>query len=40
MEQIWAQNYDPLGWWPLSTAAADLPIASLFFVLLVLRKDV
>ena len=40
MKQIWAQNYDPLGSWPLSTAAAALPIMSLFFVLLVLRKDV
>ncbi len=36
----WNQNYDPLGWWPLSTAVSALPVVTLFFVLLVLRKRV
>jgi lactate permease len=36
----WNQNYDPLGWWPLSTLVAALPVLTLFFVLLVLRKRV
>jgi lactate permease len=36
----WAQSYDPLGWWPLSTAVSALPVLTLFFVLLVLRKPV
>jgi lactate permease len=36
----WAQNYDPLGWWPLSTAVAALPVLTLFFVLVVLKKRV
>ncbi len=36
----WLQNYDPLGWWPLSTAVSALPVVTLFFVLLVLRKRV
>ncbi len=35
-----AQNYDPLGAWPLSTAVALLPVLTLFFTLLVLRKAV
>ena len=37
---IWNQNYDPLGWWPLSTLVSALPVFTLFFVLLVLRKRV
>ncbi len=37
---IWNQNYDPLGWWPLSTLVSALPVVTLFFVLLVLRKRV
>jgi lactate permease len=36
----WNQNYDPLGFWPLSTLVAALPVLTLFFVLLVLRKRV
>jgi lactate permease len=36
----WNQNYDPLGWWPLSTLVSALPVVTLFFVLLVLRKKV
>jgi lactate permease len=36
----WAQSYDPLGSWPLSTAASALPVLTLFFVLLGLRKPV
>jgi lactate permease len=37
---LWSQNYDPLGSWPLSTLVAALPVLTLFFVLLVLRKRV
>ena len=36
----WNQNYDPLGFWPLSTLVAALPVLTLFFVLLVLRRRV
>jgi lactate permease len=36
----WSQNYDPAGWWPLSTLLSALPVLSLFFVLLVLKKQV
>jgi lactate permease len=36
----WNQNYDPLGWWPGSTLVSALPVVTLFFVLLVLRKRV
>ncbi len=36
----WYQNYDPLHFWPLSTFAAALPVLTLFFVLLVLKKKV
>jgi len=36
----WSQNYDPLGWWPLSTVVSALPVLTLFFVLLVLRRRV
>jgi len=36
----WSQNYDPLGYWPLSTVVSALPVLTLFFVLLVLKKRV
>ena len=36
----WNQIYDPLGFWPLSTLVAALPVLTLFFVLLVLRRRV
>ncbi len=36
----WSQNYNPLGYWPVSTALAALPVLTLFFVLLVLKKSV
>jgi lactate permease len=36
----WAQTYDPLGFWPLSTLASALPVLTLFFFLLRLRKSV
>jgi lactate permease len=36
----WAQNYDPLGSWPLSTALSALPVLTLFFFLVVLRRRV
>jgi len=36
----WSQNYDPAGWWPLSTLLSALPLLSLFFVLLGLKKQV
>jgi len=36
----WHQNYDPLHFWPLSTAVAALPVITLFFVLLVLKRKV
>ncbi|MCC6509366.1 MAG: L-lactate permease [Pirellulaceae bacterium] len=36
----WQQNYDPLSWWPLSTLAAAVPVVTLFFVLLVLRRSI
>jgi lactate permease len=36
----WQQNYDPLHFWPFSTAMAALPVFTLFFVLLVLKKKV
>ena len=36
----WAQDYDPLRAWPLSTAMAALPVITLFFVLVVLRQRV
>jgi lactate permease len=37
---IWHQNYDPLGFWPLSTLVSALPVLTLFFVLIALRKAV
>jgi len=36
----WFQNYDPLHFWPLSTLLSALPILTLFFVLVVLKKRV
>jgi lactate permease len=36
----WSQNYDPAGWWPLSTLLSALPVLSLFFVMLVMKKPV
>jgi lactate permease len=36
----WSQNYNPLHFWPASTAMAALPVLTLFFVLLVLKKKV
>ena len=36
----WNQNYDPIGYWPLSTLLSAIPVFTLFFVLLVLRKSV
>src|SRR5271165_6675183 len=36
----WAQNYNPLHFWPLSTLVSALPVMTLFFVLLVLRARV
>lgn len=36
----WTQNYDPLGFWLFSTLVASLPVLTLFFVLVALRKRV
>ena len=36
----WPQLYDPFGNWLLSTAVAALPVVTLFFVLVVLKKRV
>jgi lactate permease len=36
----WYQHYNPLGFWPLSTLLSALPVLTLFFVLLVLKKRV
>ncbi len=37
---VWPQNYDPLGNWPLSTLVCAIPVLTLFFVLVVLKKRV
>jgi lactate permease len=37
---IWPQHHDPLQSVPLSTFAAALPVLTLFFVLLVLKRRV
>ncbi len=37
---IWYQNYDPLHSWPVSTLVSALPVLTLFFVMLVLKKRV
>jgi lactate permease len=36
----WSQDYDPFGLWPLSTLVSSLPVLTLFFVLLVLKRRV
>lgn len=36
----WSQSYNPLGYWWLSTLVAALPVLTLFFVLIVLKKRV
>jgi lactate permease len=36
----WSQNYNPLPHWLLSTVASALPVLTLFFILLVLKKRV
>ncbi len=36
----WTQVYDPFNSWPLSTAVAALPVLTLFFVLVVMKKRV
>lgn len=36
----WQQNYDPFGNWILSTAVSSLPVLTLFFVLIVLKRRV
>ena len=36
----WTQNYDPLNSWILSTIVSALPVLTLFFVLVVLKKRV
>src|SRR5438874_3231223 len=36
----WTQRYDPFGSWPLSTLVSALPVLTLFFVLIVLRRRV
>lgn len=36
----WTQNYSPLPHWLLSTMVSALPVLTLFFILLVLRKKV
>src|SRR5438552_583403 len=36
----WAQSYDPLGSWPASAAVSSLPVLTLFFVLIGLRRAV
>ena len=37
---VWHQSYDPVHFWPLSTLISALPVLTLFFVLLVLRRRV
>src|SRR3954454_8493267 len=36
----WPQCYDPLGSWPASALVSALPVLTLFFVLLVLKRAV
>ncbi len=36
----WYQNYNPLGFWPVSTAVSALPVLTLFYVLIALKKRV
>jgi lactate permease len=37
---IWHQTYDPFNFWPLSTFVSALPVLTLFFVLVVLKRRV
>ncbi len=37
---VWYQNYNPLGFWPASTAVSALPVLTLFFVLIAMKKRV
>jgi lactate permease len=37
---VWYQNYNPVGFWPLSTLLSALPVLTLFFVLIVLKRRV
>src|SRR5262245_42041203 len=37
---IFHQGYDPLGFWPASTLLSALPVVTLFFVLVKLKKPV
>jgi lactate permease len=37
---MWRQNYDPLHLWQLSTLVSALPVVTLFFVLVVLKRRV
>jgi lactate permease len=36
----WSQGYDPFHFWPLSTLVSALPVLTLFFVLVVLKRRV
>jgi lactate permease len=36
----WSQNYDPFDFWPASTLISALPVLTLFFLLLVLKRRV
>jgi lactate permease len=36
----WSQNYDPFHFWPVSTLISALPVLTLFFLLLVLKRRV
>ena len=36
----WNQIYDPLNFWQLSTFVSALPVLTLFFVILILKKRV
>jgi lactate permease len=37
---VWPQNYEPLYSWPLSTFISALPVATLFFILVVVKARV
>jgi lactate permease len=37
---VWHQTYDPFNFWPLSTLVSALPVLTLFFVLIVLKRRV
>src|ERR1700716_1619618 len=36
----WIQNYDPFHFWPVSTLISALPVLTLFFLLIVLKRRV